>query len=102
MKGSRQSFGIALGGNNDRPNTPTIVKKAVFSERSRGVDVDGLESSFSVRSRSSNEDSVTGAVEMQLGREMAVDERGMRIMGTRRKRRRRLQWRMAVIASRGC
>jgi hypothetical protein len=46
MKGSRQSFGIALGGNNDRPNTPNIVKKVVFSEKSRGVDVDGLESSF--------------------------------------------------------
>ena len=86
MKGSRQSFSIALSGNNDRPNTPTIVKKVVFGERSRGVDVDGLESSFSMRSGSSNQDSVTGAVEMQLERELAVNERGMRIMGTRRKR----------------
>jgi hypothetical protein len=102
MKGSRQNFGMALGGNNDRPNTPTIVKKVVFSERSRGVDVDGLESSFSMRSGSSNEDSATGAVEMQLGRELAVDERGDEDHGTRRKRRRRLQWRMVVIASRGC
>lgn len=76
MKGSRQSFGIALGGNNDRSNTPTIVKKVVFSERSRGVDVDGQASSFSMRSGSLNEDSVTGAVEMQLERELAVDERG--------------------------
>jgi hypothetical protein len=87
----RPSFGIALGGNNDRPSTPAIVKKVVFGERSRGVDVDGLESSFSRRSGSSNEDSVTGAVEMQLGRELAVDERGDEDHGMRRKRRRRLQ-----------
>ena len=72
-------------------------RKWVFSERSRGVDVDGLESSFSMRSGSSNEDSVTGAVEMQLGRELTVDERGDEDHGDEKKRR-HLQWRMAVIA----
>ncbi|KAL2444803.1 hypothetical protein ABEF95_017272 [Exophiala dermatitidis] len=55
LKGSRQSFAAECRERDAGNNTPTIVpsRRVVFSERSRGVDVDGLESSFSMKSSSS-------------------------------------------------
>lgn len=66
LKGSRQSFGEGLAC--ERPNTPTMVRRVVFSERSRGVDIDGQESSFSMRSAS--DDSTAGELDVQLTREL--------------------------------
>ncbi|EXJ78054.1 hypothetical protein A1O3_09215 [Capronia epimyces CBS 606.96] len=65
LKGSRQSFPEDLG--KEKPDTPNVIRKVVFSERSRGVDIHGLESSFSMRSGS--DDSTAGELEWQLYRE---------------------------------
>ncbi|KAL2421087.1 hypothetical protein ABEF91_008123 [Exophiala dermatitidis] len=58
LKGSRQSFAAECREREAGNHTPTLVpsRRVVFSERSRGVDVDGLESSFSMKSSSSRTD----------------------------------------------
>ncbi|KAL2444820.1 hypothetical protein ABEF95_017281 [Exophiala dermatitidis] len=58
LKGSRQSFAAECREREAGNHTPTLVpsRRVVFSERSRGVDVDGLESSFSMKSSSSRSD----------------------------------------------
>ncbi|KIW23544.1 uncharacterized protein PV07_11734 [Cladophialophora immunda] len=66
MKGSRYSFNQGLGiAGADAMN---LTRKVVFSQRSRGVDVDGQESSFSMRS--STDDSFEDSVGLQLNREL--------------------------------
>jgi hypothetical protein len=74
MKGARQTFGQDIGFK--RPETPTMSRKVIFSERSRGVDIHGLESSFSMKSGSSD-DSVAGQLREQLGRELLASEEAM-------------------------
>ncbi|KAG9767708.1 hypothetical protein ABEF93_008744 [Exophiala dermatitidis] len=58
LKGSRQSFAAECREREAGNHTPTLVpsRRVVFSERSRGVDVDGLESSFSMKSSTSRSD----------------------------------------------
>ena len=72
MKGSRGTFrqgdSIAV-----RPDTPTMIRQVIFSGRSRGVDIDGQESSFSMRS-SSDDASFGDVAGMQLWREMSSAE----------------------------
>ncbi|EXJ88626.1 hypothetical protein A1O1_05556 [Capronia coronata CBS 617.96] len=74
LKGSRQSLGEGLAG--EGLNTPTMIRRVVFSERSRGVDIDGLESSFSMRSAS--DDSTAGEVHGQLNRELQFEWQSQR------------------------
>ncbi|KAJ9615064.1 hypothetical protein H2200_001138 [Cladophialophora chaetospira] len=71
MKGARGSFHqgmLSMG-----PDTPTMIRKVIFSERSRGVDVDGQESSFSMRS-SSDDTSFGDEVGRQLRQELHAVE----------------------------
>ncbi|KIX01442.1 uncharacterized protein Z518_09168 [Rhinocladiella mackenziei CBS 650.93] len=70
MKGSRQIFEQTLG--TQRTDTPIMIRKVVFSERSRGVDIHGLEGSFSIRT--SSDDSMGGEAGMQLNRELLSHE----------------------------
>lgn len=70
LKGSRQIFGQDLGFK--KAETPTMSRKVIFSERSRGVDIHGLESSFSMKSGS--DDSVAGQLREQLSRELLAGE----------------------------
>ncbi|KIW51340.1 hypothetical protein PV05_10073 [Exophiala xenobiotica] len=70
LKGSRQSLGQAVGP--ERPDTPTMIRRVVFSQRSRGVDIDGLESSFSMRTAS--DESTLGEAGLQLRRELLAHE----------------------------
>lgn len=72
MKGSRQISGPEMGFK--RPDTPTMNRRVIFSERSRGVDVHGLESSFSMKSGSGSEDSVAGQLRDQLEGELLAGE----------------------------
>lgn len=78
LKGSRSSLGLSVGG--ERPDTPTMIRRVVWSERSRGVDVDGQESSFSMRSGSDESDSrdfgsrLTAASQLQEYEEEDEDE----------------------------
>jgi len=64
MKGSRQNF--TQDPRFARAETPTLARKVIFSERSRGVDIHGLESSFSMKSGS--DDSVAEQLREELGR----------------------------------
>lgn len=70
MKGSRQNFGQDM--RFARAETPTLGRKVIFSERSRGVDVHGLESSFSMKSGS--DDSVAEQLREELGRDLLAYE----------------------------
>ncbi|KIW97634.1 uncharacterized protein Z519_01218 [Cladophialophora bantiana CBS 173.52] len=70
MKGSRHTFNQGLGFAG--PDATNVIRKVVFSQRSRGVDVDGQESSFSMRS--SNDDSFEDSVGLQLNRELRAIE----------------------------
>ncbi|EXJ67337.1 uncharacterized protein A1O5_09350 [Cladophialophora psammophila CBS 110553] len=70
MKGSRHTFNQGLGFAG--PDATHMIRKVVFSQRSRGVDVDGQESSFSMRS--SNDDSFEDSVGLQLNRELRATE----------------------------
>ncbi|KIV77152.1 hypothetical protein PV11_08975 [Exophiala sideris] len=70
MKGSRQSFGEVLG--LQKPDTPTMMRRVIFSQRSRGVTIDGLESSFSMKTVS--DESTLGSVGAQLNRELQAHE----------------------------
>ncbi|KAK5050026.1 hypothetical protein LTR84_004146 [Exophiala bonariae] len=72
MKGSRQISGPEMGFR--RPDSPTMNRRVIFSERSRGVDVHGLESSFSMKSGSGCEDSTSGQIRAQLEGELLNDE----------------------------
>ncbi|ETI25764.1 hypothetical protein G647_02538 [Cladophialophora carrionii CBS 160.54] len=67
MKGSRESMAFS------RPDTPTMIRRVIFSGRSRGVDVDGQESSFSMRS-SSDDTSFGDEVGRQLRQELHAAE----------------------------
>ncbi|EXJ57201.1 hypothetical protein A1O7_07548 [Cladophialophora yegresii CBS 114405] len=67
MKGSRESMAFP------RPDTPTMIRRVIFSGRSRGVDVDGQESSFSMRS-SSDDTSFGDEVGRQLRQELQAAE----------------------------
>ncbi|KIW65797.1 hypothetical protein PV04_08020 [Phialophora macrospora] len=67
MKGSRETVVLS------RPDTPTMTRRVIFSDRSRGVDVDGQESSFSMRS-SSDDTSFGGEVGRQLKQELHAAE----------------------------
>lgn len=70
LKGSRGNFDQHQRMGTD---TPAVVRRVIFSERSRGVDVDGLESSFSMRSSSDDgDDAGTFAADIgvQLNREL--------------------------------
>lgn len=69
MKGARQSFGMV---GLERPDTPTMIRRVNFSQRSRGVDIDGLESSFSMKTAS--DDTTLGEVGAQLNRELQAHE----------------------------
>lgn len=71
MKGSRVIFNQI--GDFVRPNTPTMIRKVIFSGRSRGVDVDGQENSFSMRS-SSDDTSFGDEVGQQLRQELHAAE----------------------------
>lgn len=73
MKGSRQISGPEMG--SIRFDTPTMSRRVIFSERSRGVDIHGLESSFSMRS--GTEDSVAGQLRGQLEGELLASEDAM-------------------------
>ncbi|KAK6368190.1 hypothetical protein LTS17_009931 [Exophiala oligosperma] len=70
LKGSRQTIGQMTGF--ERADTPTIIRKVVFSERSRGVDIDGMESSFSMKTGS--DDTTLGEAGLQLRRELEAHE----------------------------
>ncbi|KIY03597.1 uncharacterized protein Z520_00288 [Fonsecaea multimorphosa CBS 102226] len=70
MKGSRYSFNQGLG--IVKPDATDMIRKVVFSQRSRGVDIDGQESSFSMRS--STDDSFEDSVGVQLHRELQLFE----------------------------
>lgn len=73
LKGSRESFHQGLLPTGLGTNTSASpMRRVVFSERSRGVDVHGQESSFSMRSSSSGEDSSLSVddVGKQLRREL--------------------------------
>ncbi|KAI1613755.1 hypothetical protein EDD36DRAFT_206620 [Exophiala viscosa] len=66
LKGSRQSFGEVLGLQN--PET----RRVIWSQRSRGVTIDGLESSFSMKTVS--DESTFCSVGAQLNRELQAHE----------------------------
>ncbi|KAL6243180.1 hypothetical protein RBB50_009731 [Rhinocladiella similis] len=70
LKGSRQVLGQMIGF--DRADTPTMIRRVVFSERSRGVDIDGMESSFSMKTGS--DDTTLGEAGLQLRRELEAHE----------------------------
>jgi hypothetical protein len=73
LKGARQSLGQAVG--LERPDTPTMIRRVIWSQRSRGVDIDGLESSFSMKTVS--DESTLGEAGLQLRRELLAHEDGM-------------------------
>jgi hypothetical protein len=73
MKGARDMFRRSMS--LVRPEASLAIRRVIFSERSRGVDVDGQESSFSMRS-ASEDSSFGGEVGMQLKQELdAADQR---------------------------
>ncbi|KAH0848409.1 hypothetical protein FOPE_02181 [Fonsecaea pedrosoi] len=74
MKGSRYSFNQALG--IARLDDTNMARRVVFSQRHRGVDVDGQESSFSMRS--ATDDSFEDSVDLQLNRELQSMEINLR------------------------
>ncbi|OAP63226.1 hypothetical protein AYL99_02453 [Fonsecaea erecta] len=74
MKGSRYSCNQGLG--TARPDATDMIRKVVFSQRSRGVDVDGQESSFSMRS--STDDSFEDSVGIQLNQDLQAVEKETR------------------------
>ncbi|KAK5553068.1 hypothetical protein LTR46_008781 [Exophiala xenobiotica] len=73
LKGTRQSLGQAVG--LERSDTPTMIRRVIWSQRSRGVDIDGLESSFSMKTVS--DESTLGEAGLQLRRELLAHEDGM-------------------------
>ena len=66
MKGSRENDDAGVG--LERPDTPTMIRRVIFSGRSRGLDVDGQESSFSIQS--SSDDSFGDEAGRQLKQEL--------------------------------
>ncbi|KIW20338.1 hypothetical protein PV08_00913 [Exophiala spinifera] len=70
LKGSRYSVGQMTGF--AKADTPTMIRRVVFSERSRGVDIDGMESSFSMKTGS--DDTTLGEAGLQLRRELEAHE----------------------------
>ncbi|KIV91715.1 hypothetical protein PV10_06228 [Exophiala mesophila] len=76
MKGTRLSMAQAQASEEDNSATPLAVRRVIFSERSRGVDVNGMESSFSMKSTTDDSihDSVAGHLAEQLNRELQGSE----------------------------
>ncbi|RVX69724.1 hypothetical protein B0A52_06368 [Exophiala mesophila] len=76
MKGTRLSMAQAQASEEDNSATPLAVRRVIFSERSRGVDVNGMESSFSMKSTTDDSihDSVAGHLAEQLNRELQSSE----------------------------